>query len=473
MQASLAQHAADRDPGGSGRTSRASNFSVASKSGLQNHQTTMTPQTFCGPISRVAVPLKTPDGMAPGVMDMLRTTMEIGDVGSLVGPPTGRSYTAGMFHPSPRYNLRLPGRKGGTVSRQSGGSGSSHQGGRSRHHVWPSVSSTGRQRSITSNVTAPPCLEPGQGQQSLAGYSHAMPRSDSPPGATDMPGYASGRSLSMTMQTSSHGPGLSNHRSVSSLRSAPREGFSRPTSPFHYPTRLRRPRYRPSSPALGDLSVALRSRGTISYGKSKMVHAGSIRHHHAPFPAHRNRSSSAVAAVSRSTGGSQLYFGDDSPYSTDQSARKATQGNRNAAANRAIPRRYHYDTTSSDPTSSSSPPTPKDSNYNEPVVIEQGLTTRKHVGHVAPHPACYDYTGGYDFQKEVTELFNETLPDLPMPSGFVDRIRSILDGDLKARGMGLSTASGLLQRRRLIQTFTSLILRSHHRHLWSHTLRER
>ena len=59
---------------------------------------------------------------------------------------------------------------------------------------------------------------------------------DSPLDATDMPGYGSGRSLPMTIQSNSAGPGLWNRRSVSSfLRSGSSgSGFSRPTSSFHW-----------------------------------------------------------------------------------------------------------------------------------------------------------------------------------------------------------------------------------------------
>lgn len=60
------------------------------------------------------------------------------------------------------------------------------------------------------------------------------------------------RSYSMTQTYSSYS--LSNHRSYASLRSQP-EGnvlLQRPMSPFAYPTRLKRPGFRPSSPALTD-----------------------------------------------------------------------------------------------------------------------------------------------------------------------------------------------------------------------------
>ena len=60
------------------------------------------------------------------------------------------------------------------------------------------------------------------------------------------------RSSSMTQTYSSYS--LSNHRSYTSLRSQPdADGLQqRPRSPFAYPTRLKRPGFRPSSPALTD-----------------------------------------------------------------------------------------------------------------------------------------------------------------------------------------------------------------------------
>jgi hypothetical protein len=65
----------------------------------------------------------------------------------------------------------------------------------------------------------------------------------------DDPDY---RSYSMTQTYSSYS--LSNHRSYASLRSQPDAGrlLQRPRSPFAYPTRLKRPGFRPSSPAMTD-----------------------------------------------------------------------------------------------------------------------------------------------------------------------------------------------------------------------------
>lgn len=67
---------------------------------------------------------------------------------------------------------------------------------------------------------------------------------------SDHPDY---RSYSMT-QTSFPSYELSNHRSCASLRNQSdiTGRLQRPRSPFAYPTRLRRPGFRPSSPALTD-----------------------------------------------------------------------------------------------------------------------------------------------------------------------------------------------------------------------------
>lgn len=83
----------------------------------------------------------------------------------------------------------------------------------------------------------------------------------------DEPDY---RSYSMT-QTSHSSYTLSNHQSFASLRGQPEPPHNgplvgggpllqRPRSPFAYPTRLRRPGFRPSSPALTDGGVVDYSR---------------------------------------------------------------------------------------------------------------------------------------------------------------------------------------------------------------------
>ncbi|KAL3418991.1 hypothetical protein PVAG01_09212 [Phlyctema vagabunda] len=63
------------------------------------------------------------------------------------------------------------------------------------------------------------------------------------------------RSLSMTQSTSFSAYTLTNQKSYTSLRSHAEGMIQRPRSPFVYPTRLRRPGFRPSSPALTDSGV--------------------------------------------------------------------------------------------------------------------------------------------------------------------------------------------------------------------------
>lgn len=74
----------------------------------------------------------------------------------------------------------------------------------------------------------------------------------------DEPDY---RSYSMT-QTSYSSYTLSNHRSYNSLRSQADANtqVQRPRSPFAYPARLKRPGFRPSSPALTDGGIVDYSR---------------------------------------------------------------------------------------------------------------------------------------------------------------------------------------------------------------------
>lgn len=64
------------------------------------------------------------------------------------------------------------------------------------------------------------------------------------------------RSFSMTQTSTSFSPYIPNHKSYTSLRSQNQKDanslLQRSHSPFAYPTRLRRPGFRPSSPALSD-----------------------------------------------------------------------------------------------------------------------------------------------------------------------------------------------------------------------------
>ena len=92
---------AERDPNISGRSSRASNFSNGSKKGGQSQglgQVRPNHHSHHGS----AIPINSNNNnrldLSTGVMGMLRTTMEIGDVGSLA-ISSGRS--SGYHHQRP------------------------------------------------------------------------------------------------------------------------------------------------------------------------------------------------------------------------------------------------------------------------------------------------------------------------------------------------------------------------------------
>jgi serine/arginine repetitive matrix protein 2 len=439
----------DRDPNTSGRNSRASHLSTGSKGAIRRSHPSQQPTTHhgYGPKNRAS------DGMlsaAPGVLGMLRTTMEIGDVGSLA-LPSNRSKPASHYgHGYHRgYN-----RRSGATSRMSGGSANSQPFDGPRHRGWPSVSSAGRRRSITSNVTAPPFLEPGPAPPSSIGsYSFVTmgDRPESPPmlpygrRPVSRPVSISGRSLSMTSNSTPHGHSLTNYRSLSSLRgNGQREGYPRPQSPFHYPTRLKRPGYRPSSPALSDVTGGLSSKHlhVSRPSKSKIQPAPPTivtPRYPAPYPTHRNRSAPAVATMLNTPmlktpmlkGGPYGYPRDDTPSLSDGSAHRARPSGSYKHSLSIRSNRSNALPSSSDPPSSSNPPTPRDTSFANPMIVAAHSSTSA-LGNKRLMPpnapvSYYDYTEDFELEKEVTEVFNETLPDSPMPFGFLERIKAILE----------------------------------------------
>ncbi|KAF2704188.1 hypothetical protein K504DRAFT_450934 [Pleomassaria siparia CBS 279.74] len=240
----------DRDPNASGRTSRASNMSAGSR-GLPSKG---------APAGRNASDLLS---NAPGIMSMLRTSTELGDMGSFA---FDSSYTSNM--------PRGPGRRGGASSRLStcsSQSNTSRRASSTHHQQWPSTSS-GPSRSTTRDhnmpLYMPDTLSPTT--MNIQGSSPLFPRSRS---------RDEHRSLSMT-NTSQPTFRLSSNRSLASLR--PHEHAQRPRSPYHYPTRLRRPGYRPSSPALSDITGTHMRRPHGSSGGPG--HAGHTGHHKLRHP---------------------------------------------------------------------------------------------------------------------------------------------------------------------------------------------
>ncbi|KAK4960407.1 hypothetical protein LTR10_003302 [Elasticomyces elasticus] len=192
-----------------------------------------------------------------GVLSMLKTSTDTGDIGAL-------SFNHGRLPAVPRASHQ---RRGHTarpsVSDMPRPGGSSHHyptGQNSHHHYAPSQNSRlsdstfARRGSLTSMQSMPPALPTvGHGNHSLQMPTPTFDR------ARDS------RSYSMTSAPAAGQ--LPRHRSATSLKSAghePRHGSRlHPTDvppmpenrqPYVYPTRLKRPGYRSPSPALSEMS---------------------------------------------------------------------------------------------------------------------------------------------------------------------------------------------------------------------------
>ncbi|KAK0126114.1 hypothetical protein ONS95_007733 [Cadophora gregata] len=163
---------------------------------------------------------------------MLKTTTETGDIG--------------MFSIKPSrvpQSLGTPRKRGTSFHRENG-----HQRPRQNFQPYgvPVVDDRRRLPSYARDAAS----------EVISMYESASQKSASR--VFDEPDY---RSYSMT-QTSYSSYTLSNHRSYNSLRSQAEANprVQRPRSPFAYPARLKRPGFRPSSPALTDGGVVDYSR---------------------------------------------------------------------------------------------------------------------------------------------------------------------------------------------------------------------
>ncbi|KAJ9665990.1 hypothetical protein H2201_003901 [Coniosporium apollinis] len=369
----------ERDPNISGRSSRASNMSAASK-GLHMGN---PPRSDGFPAG-------------PGVMSMLKTSTELGDLGGLTF--SSSRMPAGMPRPTQR-------RSGGQLSVSSAHSQSSRPG--SSHQQWPPTSSSGqRQGSMTNTLNLSVGYHDlrGSSNMNLPGIPALLPAARLP---------VDGRSFSMTH--TAHPPyALPSQRSYSSLRH--HEPLQRPRSPYHYPTRLKRPCYRPSSPALSDMS-GRRSQGAgpnarLRSGRNHQAMASGG--HHLPYPQIRNRSDTAVHAM----------------YAQEQGRHPLQQTRVRSASTLRVPQSapasiYHSDESSDPP--SSSPPTPKDG-YSMEVCFSP-TTTQVVVGGPGSKggdspvmPLYYDYSEHY-----VDKETGQRQPESPVPVGFVHRIKALLE----------------------------------------------
>jgi hypothetical protein len=155
---------------------------------------------------------------SPGALEsMLKTTTETGDIGIFSIKPVP---------PSPRAG------------------GTSQENGRTRPKPRRSVDNLYRR-----NVATRPQFNRDTASEVISVYGSDSLKSGAStlsPNSTDDPGQ---RSYSMTTCGSRH---LSHHRSTNTLQSQASSGshLQRPRSPFPYPTRLKRPGVRPTSPAV-------------------------------------------------------------------------------------------------------------------------------------------------------------------------------------------------------------------------------
>ncbi|KAF2026702.1 hypothetical protein EK21DRAFT_73562 [Setomelanomma holmii] len=220
---------ANKDPNGpgSGRASRASNASGMSRNTNSKHPGEGGGMPGQDHLSTTA----------PGVMSMLRTSTEMGNVAGLTGDTSGFSNIP-----------RAPQRRGASSRLSTASSLSNHSNYNSRQHRQRASSSSAARYSMTRDAMPPMPTVPqyvpdtlSPTMMNLAGSSPMVPVSRYD--------RNSQRSLSMTNSMPQPEFRLANNnynRSMGSLRS---HDAQRPKSPLGYPTRLRRHGLRPTSPA--------------------------------------------------------------------------------------------------------------------------------------------------------------------------------------------------------------------------------
>ncbi|KAF2470285.1 uncharacterized protein BDR25DRAFT_314516 [Lindgomyces ingoldianus] len=388
----------DLDPNASGRTSRTSNMSTCSR-GLPK-----------GPGPGPGAGGRSDLLSSTGVMSMLRTSTELGDIGGF------SSYDSTQLPGIPR----APPRRSGASSRMSAGSSHSNSSKRpsSHHQAWPSAPPTTRRSLTRDNVPqfVPDTLSPTL--MNLPGSSPLIPRSRN---SRD----GNGRSQSMT-HTSQPAFRLSSNRSLASLRA--HEQVQRPRSPYHYPARLRRPVYRPASPAFSDVSGTRprRSHGQSGHSMHSRLRnpSGSSVHREDRVPMHghpyRNRS--------------PAYFSGPHPdippvpplhhHALVEQARMAHTPAKASISSRSTNQPTDSDAPSSD---APSPPTPKDGTSMEVLVSPTG--TQALVGKMSGHRKAEATTGPlyYDGSEQFEpEPYSEPEAET-VPTGFVYRIKTILE----------------------------------------------
>ncbi|KAF2815055.1 uncharacterized protein BDZ99DRAFT_566957 [Mytilinidion resinicola] len=367
----------ERDPNISGRNSRASNLSASSR-GYQ----------------KVNIARSDLLSAAPGVMSMLRTSTELGDIGTL-------TFDSSHLPSMPRQQ-----RRSGATSRMS--TGSSHSRGSKRtpsHNAWPSGSSNPR-GSLTTDTNIPQFLPDTLSPtlMNIPGVSPLVPHSRL---------SRDGRSFSLT-HASKPSYALSSHRSYTSLRN--HDSALRPRSPYRYPTRLRQPAYRPGSPALSDVT-GIHPRRVHGHPYAPRKRNPSIQSNRSDdrnrVPHYRARSRSNAS----SSGNAPLFI---------EQVRRVRTPALGSNSSRSTNQHTDSEAPSSD-SPSSFPPTPKDgssmevllSPTNTSVLVNQLQESVK--AEISRAPLYYDYSEQFD-----RDALCEPEPEA-IPMGFVHRIKTILE----------------------------------------------
>ncbi|KAI1381702.1 hypothetical protein F4677DRAFT_593 [Hypoxylon crocopeplum] len=307
---------------------------------------------------------------SPGALEsMLKTTTETGDIGIFSIKPVPPSpqrrdnlSEIGQLHPSPHPSVEE----------------------QHRH--------SGAKKSLSCRDTTSEIISMYGSDSHKSATSTLTPTS---------PGDVRQRSYSMTTCGSRH---LSHHKSTTTLQSQVSGGpLQRPRSPFPYPTRLKRPGVRPSSPALTES-------GRVDYSRMVEIDRTSYRTLHGPYKSSYPRMPRRppplglrVEANSSTTslpplGPPPSRYGIPGPYTRTLSAA--------SMASWSAPYRERFDSASS-----------RTSSLTSIVNMYQRMPSASRVGPSslsATIPRYYDYTE--DFESRPPRIASPVPPLAPVPT---------------------------------------------------------
>lgn len=427
----------ERDPNVSGRNSRVSDYSSSGK----------TPHKQRPPASTDMF-----SNAAPGVLSMLRTTTDTGDIGSLsfntgdLGrrlPKVPRTTHARRHHATHISDGSLR-----TDFSHAPSSISNHR--NSRVQPWdnPSLGHRASSTSLQTTRTMPSYLTEPTSIATAAGQMRYGPYNPSPAPSVD--GHAS------SMTHDNYPNSLHTKRSISSLKSYGGGPRIPNRGPYLYPSRLKRPGYRSVSPALSDMSSGPPS---VSHGR------------HAPRPPlasyHSEQSyghGPPIRHPQMSPQRSTYNYFPQPPLPYEH----AYHPNRNPPMGHLPPHlmprhpppphhhhnQYHYNTqpprtftprmdsmpSSSEPgssaTPSTQPPTPRDTTaydtHVEPPFIEPAMSDfQDETSERALHAQYLDYAScepqAFELEADAPAVHELEASPTPQAQGFVQRIKALLD----------------------------------------------